>query len=630
MNRAVLTGITVILALLGTTAAGQNLVQNPGFEAPEGWDRHWKLSSNDPSSPSAMAQEITSDTREGIRSVQLSNSVKLKWTYLYSDSLDAPIVLRADKKYEVKGWVKVLEMGKEIDLSIFWNGSKSSQLIFGENPDPADQPDWFAVCDTIYPDVHCSDAYLRLGFRSDKDGLFPTGRLLLDDFSVTRIPEVTDTDITAFEVPGQKGETVIDYVTGTVSLMVEAGTALTGMVPEVLEVSEGATVDPSPDLQADFSSVARYKVTAADGITSQLWEVHVEVLPATATEILEFTLPGQSGATAIDPEASRVVITMPFGTGLASLVPRVTISEGAYTNLPEGEPVDFSVPVEVVVTAEDGISQQVWTIEVGQEAPSTAAEITGFEITGQSGETLFEADLKRIVLVVPYGTDVTALVPVIEVSEGATVVPVPGEPTDFTEAVTYTVTAQDGSTVGEWTVLVEVSASYEAEITGFVIGGEVAPATIDPDNNTILVEVSQGTDLTAVTPEITVSPGASVIPASGETVDLSSEVVFTVTAGDGTVQKWVVAVETEPAVTGIPGNSMDSFRIYPNPANEYVIIELSGQAELLIQDLHGKAVASMTAAEGTATIQTSHLERGIYLVTVRSAAGRKVTKLVLE
>lgn len=56
---------------------------------------------------------------------------------------------------------------------------------------------------------------------------------------------------------------------------------------------------------------------------------------------------------------------------------------------------------------------------------------------------------------VPYGTKVNALVPTIAISEGATISPEGRTAQDFTNPVTYTVTAQDG-TEQSWTITVEI------------------------------------------------------------------------------------------------------------------------------------------------------------------------------
>jgi cytoskeletal protein RodZ len=64
-------------------------------------------------------------------------------------------------------------------------------------------------------------------------------------------------------------------------------------------------------------------------------------------------------------------------------------------------------------------------------------------------------------LTVPTGTDLTTLVPTISVSDSATVSPVSDVAQDFTNPVTYTVTAQDGSTQN-YTVTVTAATSTPA------------------------------------------------------------------------------------------------------------------------------------------------------------------------
>lgn len=727
MKRAIQQTIWIFLAAIATAAGAQNLVQNPGFESTDGWDSYWKLATDDPSSPGAMADPVTSGVYEGSRSVQLSNSVKLKWTYLHTDTLEAPITLRAGKKYEVKGWVKVLEMGKAIDLSIFWNGSSESVQICGDNPDPSVQPDWFEVKDTIYPTVHCTDAYLRLGFRSDKDGHFPAGRLLLDAFSVTRIPEITDTDITGFSLPGQSGEPEIDYVSGTVNLKVPAGTNVTSLTPVLVEMSEGASISPVPDAPADFSSTVVYTVTARDGTTTQDWGVEVEILPYTGTDILAFTLPGQTGTPQIDIETGQVTVTVPFGADITSLVPDITVSEGARIDPPEGSALDFSAPLLYEVTAEDGTARQ-WTILVNEEEPSSAAAVVSFELPGQLGTAQIDTESTTILVEMPvgtevtslapkidisegatidpgsdvdadfsapvvyqvtaedgvtsrrwtvtvtfalsqeadivaftmggelrsafssltsnnvtidpdqlavmvevsFGTDVTSLVPNIEVSAGATVDPASGLANDFTTPVEYTVKAQDGMTSKVWTVTVEVLASTATDITGFTVEGQLAPASIDANAHTVSLEVSQGTDLTSLEPQVAVSPGAILTPSSGESIDFSSEVIYTVTAEDGSTQEWLVTILKEAALSADPQAGLEGVQLYPNPAKIYVIVETGPLSDIYIQDLHGKVVGRWTAVSGSVTIPVSHLARGIYLVTIRSGAQRQVKKLLLD
>lgn len=94
-------------------------------------------------------------------------------------------------------------------------------------------------------------------------------------------------------------------------------------------------------------------------------------------------------------------------------------------------------------------------IPKGGEAPlSNKCEITSFKIGGATGTITDSA----IAVTVPKDTDVTSLTPTIVVSEGATVSPASGTAKDFTNPVTYTVTAANETTTKDFTVTVTVSA----------------------------------------------------------------------------------------------------------------------------------------------------------------------------
>ena len=63
---------------------------------------------------------------------------------------------------------------------------------------------------------------------------------------------------------------------------------------------------------------------------------------------------------------------------------------------------------------------------------------------------------KLITATLPFGTDITALVPAITLSQKATVAPASGIANDFTQEVTYTVNAENGATQ-EYKVVVSIS-----------------------------------------------------------------------------------------------------------------------------------------------------------------------------
>lgn len=97
-----------------------------------------------------------------------------------------------------------------------------------------------------------------------------------------------------------------------------------------------------------------------------------------------------------------------------------------------------------------------------QSPKSSEKKITTFDFEGLDPDVtgvIDESD-KSVLLTVPYGTGVEALVPTINVSEGASISPASGVAQDFSTPVTYTVTAADGS-------------MQEYEVTVLVALGEI-------------------------------------------------------------------------------------------------------------------------------------------------------------
>ena len=86
----------------------------------------------------------------------------------------------------------------------------------------------------------------------------------------------------------------------------------------------------------------------------------------------------------------------------------------------------------------------------GTESPVLSGEkqILSFTVTARGQEVSGDIDEPnhRITLVLPAGAAVTALKQVITLSAKAAVVPASGAAQNFTQAVTYTVTAEDGTT----------------------------------------------------------------------------------------------------------------------------------------------------------------------------------------
>jgi len=175
------------------------------------------------------------------------------------------------------------------------------------------------------------------------------------------------------------------------------------------------------------------------------------------------------------------------------------------------------------------------------ETKASGKEIASFTITNQIGDTKKDSVAGTINIVVPYGTDLTKLNPTIQVSNSAIVSPESGSEVDFSKGIVeYTVTAENGTTK-KWAISVVIAKNTDADILGFTIPNQTAATQYK--NDTILVIMPEGTDLTSLTPTIITSPEANISPVSGIAMDFSKGAIeYTVTSGNGTEKKWFVKV----------------------------------------------------------------------------------------
>ena len=155
-------------------------------------------------------------------------------------------------------------------------------------------------------------------------------------------------------------------------------------------------------------------------------------------------------------ESNKTISTaVAYGMDITALTPTIQISDRASIN-PSGAQ-DFSSPVTYSVTAEDGTkTEYTATIAI---AENTGKKMLSFLFKAEDNESLSEdlvaeidEDEQTITTMAPAGTDLTNLLPTLAVSQGATAAPM--EAQDFSTPISYTVTAEDGS-----------SADYEVNIS---------------------------------------------------------------------------------------------------------------------------------------------------------------------
>jgi PGF-pre-PGF domain-containing protein len=272
------------------------------------------------------------------------------------------------------------------------------------------------------------------------------------DFSVK--PVITTFKIEGFD-PVVSG--MISEETKTISMVVPYGTQVKAVIPTI--VHNGLSISPAADVAQDFTSPVTYTVTAADK-TAQRYTVTLTMTANPAKSITSFKFAGLDPAVAgVVSEASKTVtMKVPQGTDVTSLVPTIEYT-GMSISPGTGVTQNFKSPITYTVTAADSTTQR-YTVTVTIVANS-ARSITGFKFTELDPVVtgVIDERSQTVSLKVPYGTNITALVPAIE-HTGAGISPETGVAQNFTKPVSYTIMAPDGTTQG-YTVTVIVATDTE-------------------------------------------------------------------------------------------------------------------------------------------------------------------------
>jgi hypothetical protein len=296
------------------------------------------------------------------------------------------------------------------------------------------------------------------------------------DYTVTvTIASNTAKEITAFSFPSVPATGVVSGA--NISVTVPFGTVVTELVATFSKtgasVHVGPTAQTSEETPNDFTNPVVYRVTAADS-SYQDYTVTVTIALDSAKNISAFSIPSAGATGVID--GLNISVTVPYETNVTALV--ATFNTNGAASVKVGDiiartqesgvtPNNFTSPVTYRVTAADS-SYQDYTVTVAI-APSPAKEITAFSFPSAPATGVIDGT--NISVTVPGGTDITALVATFSatgasVKVGETTQTSEGTPNNFTEPVTYRVTAADSS-YRDYIVTVTISSSSEKAITEF-------------------------------------------------------------------------------------------------------------------------------------------------------------------
>lgn len=320
---------------------------------------------------------------------------------------------------------------------------------------------------------------------------------------------------------------------------------------------------------------------------------------STDATITTFTLDGKQGVFGKD-SANRdtITVTLPTGTELSSMVPHLTLSQGATLVQPDiSKPIKFvaDVATPFTVQAEDGKTQRTYyvTVKLDSSVKASGAELIPSSIQLTDGNILraleiLDTDVSvddkgvtKIELKVSAGVDTTAIQLKADISYKATCNPaVDGKAKlNLTNWTTFTVTSEDKTNTNVYQI--KVTPKKQAEITSFklTINGQTYTGVIDNKANTIKITGVDDSNLTSTSfaPDITLGEGTLICsPASGVAQDFSTAVQYIVNGDADTMisRTYTVTVlnksgkliskssnggSTEPVLTGA---KITSFKIY--------------------------------------------------------------------
>ncbi|WP_411677960.1 GLUG motif-containing protein, partial [Caproicibacter sp.] len=386
--------------------------------------------------------------------------------------------------------------------------------------------------------------------------------------SVVVLPKFTAFSVKAGDGKNYTGK--IDNSKNTVWVKVPDGTDISSLVATFTVNADAGDVSVYADgkeqksgsTQIDFSEDKTYSISGKSGYRDYTVVVAPESKSLAGIDDYSIEIGDSDYAGTIDEDKKTISVTVPYGTDLTKLVADFSASNGSDVTVGEAAQEsgttenDFSSPVSYKVTGLDK-STETYTVKVTC-ADKSEKSLTHFELS--DGDDTYQGKIDQkdhtITVIVSEDSNVSSLIaafdtlaPNVKVGDkeqtsGTTA-------NDFTNTVTYTVTAADDSTQ-DYKVTVTVEGESSCGFQSFSLTDKddnTYTGTIDKEKHTIAVTVPSGTDVTELIAKFEATADATVTvekskQESGTTKnDFTDSVTYTVKAADGTTQDYKVTVK---------------------------------------------------------------------------------------
>lgn len=233
--------------------------------------------------------------------------------------------------------------------------------------------------------------------------------------------------------------------------------------------------------------------------------------------ITSFTFPNQKGVTAINQETGTISLIMPYGTDVKALKPSFEITGqslkvGDIAQISGETENDFTNSVIYKVYSIDGTTKDYVVTVIVMKNP--AKSISALTIGNQIGNTVINEATHSIIVTLPHSVNVVSLAPTITIT-GASISPANGVMRDFTNPVTYTVTAADETTVDYIVKVILLTAIQTApnEIGEVTVNRETPEVIVTNPTQAITVAIANETTNAKIDVSAFITNGTGTLPA---------------------------------------------------------------------------------------------------------------------
>ena len=323
--------------------------------------------------------------------------------------------------------------------------------------------------------------------------------------------------------------------------------------------------------------------------------------------------------------------TISYGINVSNLRANFAVSPGASLFIDGVKQLnsltltlDYANSYLVTVVSENKISQTNYMVTLN--AKNTEANIMSYSVANQIGTSTINTVAKTVNAFVDNNANLSALVPVFNVSDLATLrigtyLQNSGVTSlNYATTVGYNVLSQNGNT-NNWTVTIERAKPIITLLGDAIVSINKECSYIESGfvaNDNLNVDITAG-----------------VVTSGMVDVNTPGQYTLTYTAKDALNNESsvirTVNVSNEACLLGIANNTIAGFVIYPNPVkNKKVTIMTAsnGIKNILISDISGKKIFSLQTI--SKELNLPNLAKGVYMIKVEQDGKSSTQKLIVE